>query len=216
MSSKTTISSQKGENKLEKDELEEEFLNNCRLEDLPIPKKELEKFQFEVEEVLKSGCNLQIAEYSLLQYDIENNLGEYKDKYNDLKEKFMNNLSGEISVYYNNLTENNNINKNEYQDDDEEKDKKKEFDEEAEEIFQKNIDKFEKMKDRTKDQIKGGLMNLFKIRVEKSEDKEIFLNAKREYIKKRDALIESALRLVKKIVNDENEYKKFHENYFKK
>ena len=43
MSNKTTISSKKGDNKYEEDELEKEFLE-CGLEDLPIPKKSLKNF----------------------------------------------------------------------------------------------------------------------------------------------------------------------------
>ena len=36
------------------------------------------------------------------------------------------------------------------------------------------------------------------------------------YIEKREAVIEAALRKIKKIVNDENEYKIFYKNYFGK
>ena len=212
MSNKTTISSKKGDNKYETDELEEEFLE-CKLEDLPIPKKELEKFQFEVREVMKSGCNLQIAEYSLLQYDIVNYLTKYKDEYNQYKDKFMKLLKDEIKVYFNNLKEN--IIKAEYEDDDD-KDTKNKYEEEADEIMDKNLETIESIKERTTEQIKEDLMNIFKKKVDESGDKDDFDNAKENYVKKRDALIESALRLVKKIVNDENEYNIFKENYYKK
>ena len=208
MSNKTTISSKKGDNKYETDELEEEFLE-CKLEDLPIPKKELEKFQFEVREVMKSGCNLQIAEYSLLQYDIVNYLTKYKDEYNQYKDKFMKLLKDEINVYFNNLKENI---KTEDEDDDDTKNK---YEEEADEIIDKNLETIESIKERTTEQIKEDLMNIFKKKVDKSEDKDNFEIAKENYVKKRDALIESALRLVKKIVNDENEYEKFKEAYYK-
>ena len=212
MSNKTTISSKKGDNKYETDELEEEFLE-CKLEDLPIPKKELEKFQFEVREVMKSGCNLQIAEYSLLQYDIVNYLTKYKDEYNQYKDKFMKLLKDEIKVYFNNLKEN--IIKAEYEDDDD-KDTKNKYEEEADEIMDENLENIESIKERTTEQIKEDLMNIFKRKVDESGDKDDFDNAKENYVKKRDALIESALRLVKKIVNDEKEYDKFYENYYKK
>ena len=212
MSNKTTISSKKGDNKYETDELEEEFLE-CKLEDLPIPKKELEKFQFEVREVMKSGCNLQIAEYSLLQYDIVNYLTKYKDEYNQYKDKFMKLLKDEINVYFNNLKEN--MIKAEYEDDDD-KDTKNKYEEEADEIMDKNLETIESIKERTTEQIKEDLMNIFKKKVDESGDKDDFDNAKENYVKKRDALIESALRLVKKIVNDENEYNIFKENYYKK
>ena len=212
MSNKTTISSKKGDNKYETDELEEEFLE-CKLEDLPIPKKELEKFQFEVREVMKSGCNLQIAEYSLLQYDIVNYLTKYKDEYNQYKDKFMKLLKDEIKVYFNNLKEN--IIKAEYEDDDD-KDTKNKYEEEADEIMDENLENIESIKERTTEQIKEDLMNIFKKKVDESGDKDDFDNAKENYVKKRDALIESALRLVKKIVNDEKEYNIFKENYYKK
>ena len=212
MSNKTTISSKKGDNKYEEDELEEQFLK-CELKDLPIPKKELEKFQFEVREVMKSGCNLQIAEYSLLQYDIVNYLTKYKDEYNQYKDKFMKLLKDEIKVYFNNLKEN--IIKAEYEDDDH-KDTKNKYEEEADEIMDENLETIESIKERTTEQIKEDLMNIFKKKVDESGDKDDFDNAKENYVKKRDALIESALRLVKKIVNDENEYNIFKENYYKK
>ena len=212
MSNKTTISSKKGDNKYEEDELEEQFLK-CELKDLPIPKKELEKFQFEVREVMKSGCNLQIAEYSLLQYDIVNYLTKYKDEYNQYKDKFMKLLKDEIKVYFNNLKEN--IIKAEYEDDDH-KDTKNKYEEEADEIMDENLETIESIKERTTEQIKEDLMNIFKRKVDESGDKDDFDNAKENYVKKRDALIESALRLVKKIVNDENEYEKFKEAYYKK
>ena len=212
MSNKTTISSKKGDNKYEEDELEEQFLK-CELKDLPIPKKELEKFQFEVREVMKSGCNLQIAEYSLLQYDIVNYLTKYKDEYNQYKDKFMKLLKDEINVYFNNLKEN--MIKAEYEDDDD-KDTKNKYEEEADEIMDKNLETIESIKERTTEQIKEDLMNIFKKKVDESGDKDDFDNAKENYVKKRDALIESALRLVKKIVNDENEYNIFKENYYKK
>ena len=211
MSNKTTISSKKGDNKYEEDELEEQFLK-CELKDLPIPKKELEKFQFEVREVMKSGCNLQIAEYSLLQYDIVNYLTKYKDEYNQYKDKFMKLLKDDIIVYFNNLKENIKT-EDEYDDD---KDTKNKYEEEADEIMDKNLESIESIKERTTEQIKEDLMNIFKKKVDKSDDKDNFEIAKENYVKKRDALIESALRLVKKIVNDENEYEKFKEAYYKK
>ncbi len=179
--------------------------------DLPIPKKELEKFQFEVREVMKSGCNLQIAEYSLLQYDIVNYLTKYKDEYNQYKDKFMKLLKDEINVYFNNLKEGV-VDKLE----DEDEDTKNKYEEEADEIMDKNLETIESIKERTTEQIKEDLMNIFKKKVDKSDDKDNFEIAKENYVKKRDALIESALRLVKKIVNDEKEYDKFHEAYYKK
>ena len=120
-------------------------------------------------------------------------------------------LKDEIKVYFNNLKEN--IIKAEYEDDDDTKNK---YEEEADEIMDKNLETIESIKERTTEQIKEDLMNIFKKKVDKSEDKDNFEIAKENYVKKRDALIESALRLVKKIVNDEKEYEKFYEAYYKK
>jgi len=50
----------------------------------------------------------------------------------------------------------------------------------------------------------------------KEEDNIKFLEKKKKFNEKRDAVIESALRRVKKIVNDENEYKIFYKDYYGK
>ena len=46
------------------------------------------------------------------------------------------------------------------------------------------------------------------------EEKKEFEQKRKAYIDKRDAVIESALRKVRKIVNDEKEYKKFYKEYY--
>ena len=216
MSSNITATSQRGDNKAERDELEEEFLK-CHIEDLPIPKKELENFQFEVREVMKSGCNLQIAEYALMKYDIQKNLSQIKEEYDQYKQNIMKLTSDDIVVYFNNLKENI-INKDDDEDDDDDENRnaKNKYEEEVDEIMDENVEKIENIKERSREYIKEDLMNIFKKRVDKSDDKDNFLIAKEKYTKKRDALIESALRLVKKIVNDENEYKEFYKNYYGK
>ena len=60
--------------------------------------------------------------------------------------------------------------------------------------------------------------HLFENNNKKKDEKEIdkikALNKK--YYDKRDAVIESALRKVKKIVNDDNEFKKFYKAYYDK
>ena len=52
--------------------------------------------------------------------------------------------------------------------------------------------------------------------MEANEGKDNFKDVIKNYIEKRTYLIQRALRLAKKIVNDENEYEKFYENYFGK
>ena len=60
------------------------------------------------------------------------------------------------------------------------------------------------------------LIDIFTNEVNEYEDKDNFIDAKNEYTTKRDAIIESALRLVKKIVNNEEEYNIFYNNYYGK
>ena len=227
MSKKTATSSQRND-KLDRDELEEEFLNNCKIEDIPLPKSELENYQNELREVMKSGCNLQIAEYSLLQYNICEKLEEKKKEYNKLKDEYMKKINDEIETYINDLKENKSMNQdNDDKENDDKKNNDKEndeknddnnnyYEEEADEIFERNQKEIEDLKNCYKDksQIKEEIMNIFKNGVEGTENEKDFRNAKDEYTKKRDAIIEAALRLVKKIVNDENEYKAFYKGYY--
>ena len=44
-------------------------------------------------------------------------------------------------------------------------------------------------------------------------DLDEFIKSKKEYIEKRQPIIEAALRLARKILNDEKEYKNFYEYY---
>ena len=217
----TTKTSTNQNKLLDNDELEEEFLK-CNLEDLPLPIKKLEDFEFEINEVMKSGCNRQIAEYSLLEYEsdllpqpkdehekskdsIKKTLSELKNEYKKSKKSIKENMPN--ILYY--------INTAKY-----EKDEKSTYEEEADEIFEENIKEIEgneNYKIEDTDAIKEFIMSDFKSRVEalESKDKEIFVKSRKNYRDKRDAIIEAALRLVKKIVNDEKEYKKFEEGYKK-
>ena len=201
----TTKTSTNQNKLLDNDELEEEFLK-CNLEDLPLPIKKLEVFEFEINEVMKSGCNRQIAEYSLLEYKSDlSNLSELKNEYKKSKKSIKENMPN-IDYY---------INTAKY-----EKDEKSTYEEEADEIFEENIKEIEgneNYKIEDTDAIKEFIMSDFKSRVEalESKDKEIFVKSRKNYRDKRDAIIEAALRLVKKIVNDEKEYKKFEEGYKK-
>ena len=212
MSKKTATSTNKVDNKYEIDELEEEFLKNCNVEDIPIPKEELKPFQFEVKEVMKSGCNLQIAEYSLLQYDIQSRLSESKNKYNEYKNKYKDQMKDEINRYFNDLKE------GKIQQEDFDEKEIKYYEDEAEEIFDENEDQIRELQ-KDNIQIKLHFMKSFKEKVDKSDNssnKDDFIKAKNIYMEKRDAILEAALRLVKKIVNDEKEYDKFYKEYYKK
>ena len=218
----TTKTSTNQNKLLDNDELEEEFLK-CNLEDLPLPIKKLEVFEFEINEVMKSGCNRQIAEYSLLEYESDLFPPEPKDEHEKSKDsikKTLSELKNEYKISKDSIKENMPniayyLNTAKY-----EKDEKSTYEEEADEIFEENIKEIEgneNYKIEDTDAIKEFIMSDFKSRVEalESKDKEIFVKSRKNYRDKRDAIIEAALRLVKKIVNDEKEYKKFEEGYKK-
>ena len=200
----------------EYDILEEQFLDNsCKVEDIPLPKKQLDGFEFEIREIMKSGCNRQIAEYSLLTCDIVNNLKELKNKYKEVKGAIRNRLDPDVHEYLDNLKKNK-INK-----EIELKDKNnnyKVYDEEADEIIEENnnlIEDEDKLS-KEKESIKNYIKIKYKDYSENVMKEEKFLYYKKKYKDKRDAIIEAALRKVKKIVNDEKEYDKFYEEYKKK
>ena len=55
------------ETDLEIDFLEKEFLK-CGKEYMPFPKPEITIYEEDVQAIMKTGCNRQIAEYSILKY----------------------------------------------------------------------------------------------------------------------------------------------------
>ena len=216
--SKTADKTKKNEKGIEDDELENAFLNDCKIEDLPLPNPKLEDYQNELREVMKSGCNLQIAEYSLIELNIFSLLGNEKKNYNEQKNKIMNNMEDEIDIYFNDV-KSPKYERTEIKEED--KDKEKFYEEEADEIMEKRYNDIDEINDSNNKNInlnlvKEDLMNMFKKNVNNSINENEFKEAKRKYIEKREAIIEAALRIVKKIVNDEGEYKKFKENYLDK
>ena len=226
MSTKT--STNKNDNKREDDELEDAFLE-CKFEDFPSPKEELENYQFELREIMKSGCNLQIAEYSLLQCNIFSHLDSDKKNYDKKLGPILVEMEKRIEIYKskekdNNQKKNDEKNKNDDQnqtenEEEEEEDQNKEYkyyEEEIDAIMEKHPEELEKYSQMELDKIKKDWMKIFYELVEASVNKESFKEAKKNYIEKRTSLIDSALRLVKKIVNDDDEYKKFYKNYFGK
>ena len=100
MSTKT--STNKNDNKREDDELEDAFLE-CKFEDFPSPKEELENYQFELREIMKSGCNLQIAEYSLLQCNIFSHLDSDKKNYDKKLGPILVEMEERIQIYFGGL-----------------------------------------------------------------------------------------------------------------
>ena len=227
MSTKT--STNKNDNKREDDELEDEFLE-CDIDSFPSPNEKLENYQFELREIMKSGCNLQIAEYSLLQCNIFSHLDSDKKNYDKKLGPILVEMEKRIEIYKskekdNNQKKNDEKNKNDdnqnqtENEEEEEEDQNKEYkyyEEEVDTIMEKHPEELEKYSQMELDKIKKDWMKIFYELVEASVNKESFKEAKKNYNEKRTSLIDSALRLVKKIVNDDDEYKKFYKNYFGK
>ena len=206
----------------EKDFLEEEFLK-CNIEDLPIPKEGLEEYEKEIQEVMKSGCNRQIAEYVLLEYknleDEEEK--EEKEKEKVRKKKKLHELRKDYEKYKNSLIEKVVENviaklKNEGKEIQDFKDIEG-YEDEIDEILE-NEDLNAILKEKNIDNIESYIKHFIYLEIENmnQEEKKKFKETRDLYIEKREAVIEAALRKIKKIVNDENEYKIFYKNYFGK
>ena len=201
----------------EKDFLEEEFLK-CNVDDLPIPKEGLEKYEKEIQEVMKSGCNRQIAEYVISEYkkledeeaeeakneNIEfKRLWELRDDYSKFLDKIINRAAEKLK---------NDIGKpvegfNELEG----------YEDEIDKLLD-NATLKEKLQDKNINDIESYAMHFLKIEIDnsKKDEKEKFEKTRKIYIDKREAVIEAALRKIKKIVNDDNEYKIFYKNYYGK
>ena len=211
MNDKTTTQST-NENKKEYDILEEQFMqNSCKVEDIPIPKKKVECFEFEIRKIMESGCNRQIAEYSLLKCE-ENNIKDLKNlkaKYIEVKNKIRKSLDGDVGVYLDNL-------KNDRPNDINEEVKfYPEYEEEADEIIEEKFDIIENEPKllTEKDSIKKYIMTRYKKYSDGAYKDEEFFDFKKAYTDKRDAILEAALRVVKKVVNDEIKYDTFYKEY---
>ena len=209
MSKKNSISSNSSDKEI--DFLEEEFLK-CTSDDLPVPKEEIKIYNDEVLEVMKTGCNRQIAEYVMIKYkNLEDKEG--KDKLVDLKAKYVEKKKTFFEKVKN-ILQNQNDNKssevlgkyeeeiNEFWENNKEKNMN-----EIRYVINNLLEKQDKEKDKDKDKDKDK---------NKDEEAKQFYEAKEKYYRKRDAVIEAALRKVKKIVNDKEEYKKFFKEYYGK
>ena len=215
------------------DFLEEELLK-CDIKDIPIPNDDIEDLEEEVIEVMKSGCNRQIAEYVILKYkemkDEENGklkLIIFKKNYLKSREEYFKEIKGKITDNKNVIEEV----KKEYL----KISNKKEFEEKSFEQFlcnklknyEDDIKKFSEEKNNENNDIKSEeflisikcklYMDLYiQDKTTRDEKAKKFFEDREKYIKKREAVIESCLRKVKNIVNDEKEYNKFYEEYMKK
>ena len=215
------------------DFLEEELLK-CNKEDIPIPIDNIEDLEEEVIEVMKSGCNRQIAEYVILKYkelkDEENGklkLILFKENYLKSREDYFKNIKGKKSDNESVIEEV----KKKYEDiSNKDKDKEENFEQFLNnklKDYEDDIKKFSEEKSSENYEIKSDEYvssiknNLFKdlyIKDRKDKDGKTikFFEDREKYIQKREAVIEVCLRKVKKIVNDEEEYNKFYKEYMEK
>ena len=195
MSKKNSVSSNSSDKEI--DFLEEEFLK-CVPDDLPVPKEEIKIYNDEVLEVMKSGCNRQIAEHVMIKYKkLEDEEG--KDKLVDLKAKYVEKKKTFFEKVKNILQN---------QDDNKMSEVLGKYEEEINEFGKNN-------KDKNKNEIRYVINNLLE-KQDKDEETKQFSEAREKYYRKREAVIEAALRKVKKIVNDKEEYKKFFKEYYGK
>ena len=207
------------ENQKEFDILEEQFMqSSCKVEDIPLPKKQLDGFEFEIREIMKSGCNRQIAEYSLLKCEKNDIkiLKELKSNYRDVKNKIRKNLDEDVSVYINDLKEDKKDSIYDVKNLGIEDDKNcKDYEEEADEIMEEKYDVIEANEklSNEKESIKNYIMNKYKHYSDVVLRDEEFFKHKKAYKDKRDAILEAALRIVKKVVNDEIKYDEFYKEY---
>ena len=192
----------------DEDEIENAFLScDENIIDKLIPNEKLKNFETDIKEVMKSGCNRQIAEYSLLKCGIDSILKKENEKYIKAKEELINEINDKLQNEILAVINSEVIKVDDF-----------DYDLIYEEIFDGLMDKIEKgnsiIEVTKKYYIKKRLIKLV-LSKEEIINFEQFKTEREEYCKSREPIIEATLRLVKKIVNEEDEYKKFYEEYFK-
>ena len=197
------------QNQSEKDELEDAFLSIDfeLLEKKITPNKELSNYELDVKEIMNIGCNRQLAEYVLNKIEIHSKLKEENKKYIDAKNKFINKIKGTINIKE--ILEK--VNKNALDIDVPTLYEKIFFEEIIEEIMDKYLK--ENYEFFSEYGFKSNLIKEIKENKKLKFDLDEFIKSKKEYIEKRQPIIEAALRLARKILNDEKEYKNFYEYY---
>ena len=197
------------QNQSEKDELEDAFLSIDfeLLEKKITPNKELSNYELDVKEIMNIGCNRQLAEYVLNKIEINSKLKEENKKYLEAKNKFINKIKGTINIKE--ILEK--VNKNALDIDLPTLYEKIFFEEIIEEIMDKYLK--ENYEFFSEYGFKSNLIKEIKENKKLKFDLDEFIKSKKEYIEKRQPIIEAALRLARKILNDEKEYKNFYEYY---
>ena len=206
--------------------LEKKFLDiNFKL---PFPNKDnkkiIDEYSEEIQEIMKTGCSRQIAEYSMIEYNnasIDKKLYKLKKQYKDYKNEIsiINNTCRTlvISSELKNIEFSYNIDIMKFvksEDEIEEILSDENVNKKLEELYKSNeyIKSIENKVDKQK--IAFYFLNK-QIEELKEEEKKNFIEKQEQYFNEREAVIESALRRVKNIVNDDNEFKKFHDKYYK-
>ena len=197
------------QNQSEKDELEDAFLSIDfeLLEKKITPNKELSNYELDIKEIMNIGCNRQLAEYVLNKIEINSKLKEENKKYLEAKNKFINKIKGTINIKE--ILEK--VNKNALDIDVPTLYEKIFFEEIIEEIMDKYLK--ENYEFFSEYGFKSNLIKEIKENKKLKFDLDEFIKSKKEYIEKRQPIIEAALRLARKILNDEKEYKNFYEYY---
>ena len=197
------------QNQSEKDELEDAFLSIDfeLLEKKITPNKELSNYELDVKEIMNIGCNRQLAEYVLNKIEINSKLKEENKKYLEAKNKIINKIKGTINIKE--ILEK--VNKNALDIDVPTLYEKIFFEEIIEEIMDKYLK--ENYEFFSEYGFKSNLIKEIKENKKLKFDLDEFIKSKKEYIEKRQPIIEAALRLARKILNDEKEYKNFYEYY---
>ena len=188
------------------DEMEKEFLScDENIIDKLIPKEQLKNFEIDVKEIMKSGCNRQIAEYALMKLNIETLLKDANIEYIKSKTEIKNEIINRLGAQIENILKEQNG-----------KDEDVPYNLFYDEILDEIIEEILKKNPETLKDINEIKKSLIKLIDEENINFEEFKKVKEEYIKSREPIIEAALRLVKKIVNNQDDaFNIFYNEYYK-
>ena len=203
------------ENEIE-DDMENEFLDlyEDSIDKLK-PKEELRNFEIDIIEIMKSGCNRQIAEYSLMKYNIQEKLKDENKEYTECKTEIKNDIFNKLGTKLDDLVK-----------DENRKDEYVEYDPLYEEVIDEVSEDLLRKYPKSSIDINFIKKGIVKLIVNENINFDKFKSEKEKYLKKREPIIESALRLVKKIINnkkeseeteeleDSKEYELFVKEYF--
>ena len=186
--------------------MEKEFLScDENIIDKLIPKEQLKNFEIDIKEIMKSGCNRQIAEYALMKLNIETLLKDANIEYIKSKTEIKNEIINRLEAQIENILKEQNG-----------KDEDVPYNLFYDEILDEIIEEILKKNPETLKDINEIKKSLIKLIDEENINFEEFKKVKEEYIKSREPIIEAALRLVKKIVNNQDDaFNIFYNEYYK-